>query len=52
MNRALTFTLDLEDHRARRDTPARYPAITRELLPWLAQLGVRGTFFVDRKSVV
>jgi len=46
MSRALTFTLDLEDHRARRDTPARYPAITRELLPWLAQLGVRGTFFV------
>lgn len=46
MRPALTFTLDLEDHRDRRDAPARYPAITRELLPWLAELGVRGTFFV------
>lgn len=46
MRPAVTFTLDLEDHRARRELPARYPAITRQLLPWLAELGVRGTFFV------
>jgi len=46
MRPALTFTLDLEDHRAQREAPARYPAITRELLMWLAELGVRGTFFV------
>lgn len=46
MRPAVTFTFDLEDHRARRDTPARYAAITRQLLPWLAELGVRGTFFV------
>ena len=43
---ALTFTLDLEDHRARREAPARYPEITRRVLEWLATLGVRGTFFV------
>ena len=46
MRPAVTFTFDLEDHRARRDTPARYAAITRQLLPWLVELGVRGTFFV------
>ena len=46
MRPALTFTLDLEDHRAQREAPARYPAIVRELLPWLAEMGVRGTFFV------
>jgi polysaccharide deacetylase family protein (PEP-CTERM system associated) len=46
MRPPLTFTLDLEDHRERREAPARYPAITREILPWLTELGVRGTFFV------
>ncbi len=46
MRPALTFTFDLEDHREHREAPARYPAITRELLPWLANLGVRGTVFV------
>lgn len=46
MRSALTFTLDLEDHRERRTAPPRYPAIVRELLPWLADIGVRGTFFV------
>ena len=46
MRPAVTFTFDLEDHRARCDAPARYPAITRQLLAWLAEIGVRGTFFV------
>lgn len=46
MTTALTFTLDLEDHRARRDGPGRHGDITLALLDWLDTLAVRGTFFV------
>jgi peptidoglycan-N-acetylglucosamine deacetylase len=42
----LTFTLDLEDHRAGPDVPARHPRIVHDLLERLDGLGVRGTFFV------
>ena len=45
---AITFTLDLEDHRPS-EAPAgteRYPELTRRVLDFLGQRGVRGTFFV------
>src|SRR5690606_29107754 len=43
----LTFTLDLEDHRPPGGAgPARYPAVTRDLLGRLAERGVTGTVFV------
>jgi polysaccharide deacetylase family protein (PEP-CTERM system associated) len=42
----VTFTLDLEDHRPSPDAPERYPALTREVLDFLDDRGVRGTFFV------
>ena len=43
---AVTFTLDLEDHRAPESTEERYPALTRRVLEFLRHRGVRGTFFV------
>ena len=43
---AVTFTLDLEDHRPSPDHPVRYPALTREVLEFLDLRGIRGTFFV------
>ncbi len=46
MNQAVTFSVDLEDHRADRSTPARYPAMTLKILDFIEELGVRGTFFV------
>ena len=45
---AVTFTLDLEDHRPA-DAPAggaRYPHLTHRVLDFLDTRGVRGTFFV------
>jgi polysaccharide deacetylase family protein (PEP-CTERM system associated) len=45
---AVTFTLDLEDHRPA-GAPAgteRYPALTRRVLDFLDARAVRGTFFV------
>lgn len=45
---AITFTLDLEDHRPA-GAPAgteRYPELTRRVLDFLDARGVRGTFFV------
>src|SRR5262249_31707555 len=45
---AVTFTFDLEDHRPD-DAPAgteRYPDLTRRVLDFLDERGVRGTFFV------
>jgi polysaccharide deacetylase family protein (PEP-CTERM system associated) len=44
--RDLTFTLDLEDHRADASSPARFEAPTRRVLDLLAARGVRGSFFV------
>ena len=43
--REVTFTLDVEDHGARADTP-RAPMITRQVIEALAERRVRGTFFV------
>jgi len=42
----ITFSLDLEDHRADRSGPRRYPENTRKVLEFLGERGVRGTFFV------
>jgi polysaccharide deacetylase family protein (PEP-CTERM system associated) len=42
---AVTFTLDVEDHGGPLDAP-RAPRITRELVEFLAERRVRGTFFV------
>jgi polysaccharide deacetylase family protein (PEP-CTERM system associated) len=42
----ITFTLDLEDHRADRSGPPRYVRNTRALLDWLGERGVRGSVFV------
>ena len=41
----VTFTFDLEDHRADRSRPRRYPDATRPVLAWLAERSIRGTFF-------
>jgi polysaccharide deacetylase family protein (PEP-CTERM system associated) len=46
MTGRVTFTLDLEDHRAPDSTEERYPALTRRILDFLGNRGVRGTFFV------
>ncbi len=43
---ALTFTLDLEDHRPSERHELRYPAVTARVLDLLARHGVTGTFFV------
>lgn len=43
---AITFTFDLEDHRAPGATDVRYPALTRRVLALLERLDVRGSFFV------
>jgi polysaccharide deacetylase family protein (PEP-CTERM system associated) len=45
---AVTFTLDLEDHRPADAPPGgeRYPDLTRRVLDFLDARGVRGTFFV------
>ena len=42
----VTFTLDLEDHRAPESTEERYPELTRRVLEFLRDRRVRGTFFV------
>ena len=43
---ALTFTLDLEDHRPNDRLPKRYPEVTRRLVDRLGEWGARGTVFV------
>ena len=43
---ALTFTLDLEDHRPGPAHPPRFPDVTRDVLDRLDAAQVRGTFFV------
>jgi len=42
----ITFSLDLEDHRADKSGPKRYPENTRKVLAFLSKRDVRGTFFV------
>jgi peptidoglycan-N-acetylglucosamine deacetylase len=46
MSSRITFTLDLEDHRAPDACEERYPSLTRRVLEFLDNRGVRGTFFV------
>jgi polysaccharide deacetylase family protein (PEP-CTERM system associated) len=43
---AITFTLDLEDHRPSDRAELRYPMLTRRLLDQLDDIGVTGTVFV------
>ena len=42
----ITFTFDLEDHRSDLKYEKRYPQITRNVLEFLRQSEIRGTFFV------
>ena len=46
MSGAITFTLDLEDHRPDEQAELRYPSVTRSILEHLADRGITGTFFV------
>lgn len=46
MSGAITFTLDLEDHRPDESAELRYPRVTRMVLEHLAGQGITGTFFV------
>ena len=43
---ALTFTLDLEDHRPSERVAPRYPMLVRRLLDWLERRDIRATVFV------
>lgn len=43
---AITFTLDVEDHRPNSSAELRFPHLTREVLSFLDALGVTGTFFI------
>ncbi|MFA9564499.1 MAG: polysaccharide deacetylase family protein [Acidimicrobiales bacterium] len=43
---ALTFTLDLEDHRPSDAAPQRYPMLVRRLLAWLDERAIQATVFV------
>lgn len=43
---AVTFTLDVEDHRPNAEAELRYPHLTRQVLGFLAERNIRGTFFV------
>jgi polysaccharide deacetylase family protein (PEP-CTERM system associated) len=52
MSERVTFTLDLEDHRPSPDAPERYPTLTREVLDFLDDREVRGTFFVVGETAV
>ena len=42
----IVFTLDLEDHRPDASYPKRYPAITRRILGFVEERGLRATVFV------
>ena len=46
MTAPVTFTLDLEDHREHAGQEVRFPQLTRQVLDFLDDRGVRGTFFV------
>lgn len=45
MSKSITFTLDLEDHRPDETQPARYPFIVGEILGFLEEQNIKGTFF-------
>lgn len=44
--RRLTMTVDVEDHTAGTQKPARYPSMTLKLLDFLSERGLLSTFFV------
>ena len=43
---AITFTLDVEDHRPGPHAELRFPHLTREVLAFLAERNIVGTFFI------
>lgn len=45
MNKSITFTLDLEDHRPNESYPKRYPEITEKILEFLDEHKVKATVF-------
>lgn len=42
----ITFTFDLEEHRARPTSPPRYRVMTERVLDFLDGLAIKGTFFI------
>jgi len=42
----ITFTIDVEDHRPGPHAELRFPRVTRDVVEWLGERGIRGTFFV------
>jgi polysaccharide deacetylase family protein (PEP-CTERM system associated) len=48
----VTFTVDVENHRAGLAEPHRYRMMTRRLMDFLEQHGIRGTFFVVAELVL
>jgi polysaccharide deacetylase family protein (PEP-CTERM system associated) len=46
MSKDLTFTLDLEDHRPDESQPLRYPFIMENILAFLEEQKIKGTFFI------
>ena len=45
MSKAITFTLDLEDHRPDEALPKRYPEITEKILEFLDKRNIKATVF-------
>ena len=45
MSKAITFTLDLEDHRPDESLPKRYPEITEKILEFLDERNIKATVF-------
>ena len=45
MPKAITFTLDLEDHRPNEALPKRYPQITQKILDFLQAQNIKATVF-------
>ncbi len=45
MGKAITFTLDLEDHRPDESLPVRYPEMTEKILEFLERWNVKATVF-------
>ena len=45
MSKAITFTLDLEDHRPNESSAVRYPEMTEKILEFLEQKNIKATVF-------
>jgi polysaccharide deacetylase family protein (PEP-CTERM system associated) len=45
MDKAITFTLDLEDHRPDESLPVRYPEMTEKILEFLDERNIKATVF-------